>query len=168
MAPLLAASLFGPEFIAQEVTLAKSSLLASARHSVASAFEPPAPGEEFIEQMGYQFSPRYAASVDARIMELYGARTRSIRAGGALRRGLRLKFTLKTDAPGPFEVIWKVRNRGEAATRAGDLRGKLISENADCQVRYEHTKYPGQHYIEVYVVQSVVVVASDHHEVYIK
>jgi hypothetical protein len=160
--------LFGSEFVAQEVKLAKSSLLASARHAVAKTFDPPAPGEEFIEQEGYPFSPRYAASIDARVMELYGAKAQSIRSHGALRRRLRLRFTLKTDAPGPFEVIWKVRNRGEAASRAGDLRGKLIAQNGNNRTRYEDTKYPGRHFIEVYVVQNGRVVASDHHEVHIR
>jgi len=158
--------LFGSEFVAQEVKLAKSSLLASARQRIAKSLDTPAPGEEFIEQRGYLFSPRYAATIDARVMELYGARAQSIRADGALRRGLRLKFTLKTDTVGPFEVIWKVRNRGQAAAQAGDLRGKLIA--GDSRTRYENTKYPGRHYIEAYVVQNGRVVASDHHEVHIK
>ena len=160
--------LFGPEFVAQEVKLAKASLVASARHSFAKALEPRAPEEEFIEEKGYRFQPRYAANIDARVMELYGARAQSIRSGKAVRRGLRLKFMLRTDAPGPVEVIWKVRNRGEAATRANDLRGGLIAANGDARSRYEHTKYPGRHYVEVYVVKDGTVVASDHHEVVIE
>lgn len=157
--------LFGPEFVEPAVAGAKAAIIASAHPSQRPPADAPAPGEQFIEDRGYPFQPRYTATIDGRIMELYGARGRTIRDRKTLRRGLKLKFTVRTDTPGPYQVIWKVRNRGDAA--AADLRGTLIASNGSAHSRVESTKYRGRHYIEVYIVRHGEVVASDHHEVVI-
>ncbi|WP_149359322.1 SMODS domain-containing nucleotidyltransferase [Lolliginicoccus suaedae] len=159
--------LFGPEFVTPEVTEAKAAIVATAR-SCRPALDVRAPGEEFIEEQGYRFQPRYTATIDGRVMELNGGRARTLRDRKPVRRGLRLRFTVKTDAPHPYRVIWKVRNRGDPATAAADLRGALIAPNQAGDARFESTKYRGRHYIEVYIVREEVVVASDHHEVIIQ
>ncbi len=159
--------LFGPEFVTPEVLLESKALIAHGYKNPVRAAMERAPGEEFIEEKGLGFSPRYLATIEGRVEELGGFRHRPIRAQ-RLRRGMKLKFKLRTDTPAPFEVIWKVRNRGDAATQAGDLRGKLMGGQAGSLVHEESTKYPGRHYIEVYVVKGGVVVASDHHEVVIE
>jgi Adenylyl/Guanylyl and SMODS C-terminal sensor domain len=78
-----------------------------------------------------------------------------------------LRFHLRTDAPEPYEVLWRVRNRGfEAAQIRGGLRGQIRSGgNVSRNVQHESTSYRGTHYVEAYVVRDGVVVASDHHEV---
>jgi hypothetical protein len=161
--------MFGDEFVAVEVEIRKAALRTAHRSGMRkSATVVAAPGEEFIEQRGLPFSPRYGATIDARIREVYGARSTTIRSGAPLRPGLSLRFTLKTDTPEPYEVIWKVRNRGEVAASLGQLRGQLVDSNGGKNVRTEHTKYDGDHYVEAYVVKNGRVVASDHHEVHIR
>ncbi|ROZ52976.1 nucleotidyltransferase [Rhodococcus sp. WS1] len=160
--------LFGPEFIASDVTLAKSAILASGRNMNNKALVVRAPNEQFIEEKGFVFSPRYTATIVGKTSELYGALAKTIRSGRKLRRGLQLEFRVRTDAPKPYEVIWKVRNHGEVAEAIGQLRGELIAPNRDQHRRVERTLYPGRHFIEVYIVVSGIVVASDHHEVVIE
>jgi hypothetical protein len=158
--------LFGAEFTAPEVEESKSVLLAAAvRSKSLRPIRDVAPREEFIENRGYAFSPRYSARIDGRIREFGGFRARSIRSGRGVPRGSHLEFKLVTDAPSPFSILWKVRNRGEEATRAEDLRGQLRLGEAGSLSCRESAKYRGTHYVEVYVVKDGVVVASDHHEV---
>lgn len=75
---------------------------------------------------------------------------------------------MSTDVPGDYEVWWKVRNRGDVVKRAGQLRGQIVRQGNDGRKQQtEPTPYPGRHYVEAYVAQNGVVVASDHHEVHI-
>lgn len=160
--------LFGPEFVAPVVVQARKALTASAalRHSAPDVDR--APGEEFIEEKGYRFTPQYAATIDGRIVNMPGFRKPSIRQFPFVPRHRELEFRLKTDCPGPIKVLWKVRNRGQAAADASDLRGEIRTGDSTTLVHRETTKYRGEHYIEVYVIKDGVVVASDHHEVVIR
>ncbi|MGO9102096.1 MAG: nucleotide-binding domain-containing protein [Mycobacterium sp.] len=78
-------------------------------------------------------------------------------------RGRKLQFHLRTDAPEPYEVLWKIRNRGtEAAQIPGELRGQIRKGgNKSRNIHEESTKYRGSHYVEAYVVRDGIVVASD-------
>lgn len=76
--------------------------------------------------------------------------------GRSLSSGLYLKFVASTNTDGPFHYYWQVVNTGEAARLAGDLRGKIFDDN---QVRWEHTKYPGKHWIECFIVRDGICVA---------
>ncbi len=162
--------LFGPEFVSVEVTALSKSLtasgvsLASRRMSQQVVRASAAPSEEFIEEKGYRISPRFTARIDAKTMELNGFRHRRLRGGRPVPRGAWIKFHLVTDTPGHYDVLWKVRNFGTAAEADGGLRGQLIGSDTPTH-RKEFAKYPGQHYVEAYVVQNGVVVASDHHNV---
>lgn len=89
---------------------------------------------------------------------------RNLRSVG---KGRKLRFKVITDVPEPFELYWKVRNRGAEAEQVGDLRGQLIRDSGT-RSRVEDTKYRGRHYVEVSVVKNGQVVASDHHDVVIK
>ena len=161
--------MFGDKFVAVEVReMAKTLQATRTRKSAVALREDAAPGEEFIEDKGLGLSPRYSATIDGKVAELNGFRHRPIRSKKQLRRGMKLNFTLKTDTPPPYDVLWKVRNHGEAATAAGGLRGQLIRSNTGAITRRdEGTEYPGRHYIEVYVIQNGTVVASDRHDVVI-
>lgn len=158
--------LFGEEFAAQEVKAARSSLVHS-RSLQASARivpEPAAPDEEFIHEKA-RIERRYDARIDATIIGKY---SRSLRKARVVQVGRDLRFNLRTDAPEPYEVWWKVRNRGKASERAGQLRGQIVRQgNVSRNLQEESTRYPGRHYVEAYVVRNGVVIASDHHEVHI-
>jgi hypothetical protein len=56
--------------------------------------------------------------------------------------------------------MWKVRNYGDEAQKADDLRGE-ISYDKGFQKKEESTKYHGKHYVECYVIINNLCVASD-------
>ncbi|MGH3119003.1 MAG: nucleotide-binding domain-containing protein [Gaiellales bacterium] len=82
-------------------------------------------------------------------------------------KGRVLRFRIATDVPEPFDLYWKVRNRGLEAERIDQLRGQIFKDNGTRR-HTEHTLYTGRHYVEVYVVRNGSVVATDHHEVPIR
>jgi len=67
---------------------------------------------------------------------------------------------IKNTVPAPFSVKWKVRNYGEEAKTAGDLRGE-ISDDQGFNQRKENTKYQGEHYVECYIIKDGKCVAMD-------
>jgi Adenylyl/Guanylyl and SMODS C-terminal sensor domain/Second Messenger Oligonucleotide or Dinucleotide Synthetase domain len=126
-----------------------------------------APGEQFIEELGYPLRPAYAARINATVRDLNGFRRGTLlRAIRHTRKHMSIDFCLSTDCPEPYELWWKVRNTGEEATAAGCLRGKIVKDEGQRR-RTETTAYRGTHYVEVYVVKNGIVVATDHHDVHI-
>ncbi len=61
---------------------------------------------------------------------------------------------------GPFEVWWKVRNRGEEAARLTSFAEKFVAAIRGSVVHREQTQYRGRHYVEVYIVKDGRVVAT--------
>lgn len=97
-------------------------------------------------------------SIDAYIYD--GSKTKKLGGinsnGRNLSTGFCLKFVAQTNAKGNFQYYWQVVNTGQAAKLAQDLRGKIF---ADSQIRWEHTKYTGKHWVECFVVQNNTCVA---------
>jgi hypothetical protein len=152
--------LLGPEF-----TLPSTSpLRKSATPAVSNVAEPAAPGEEFIEDMGFDLEGGYTARIDATVGKKAGFRSGPLRSMRVVGRGRDLSFRVSTDVPGPYDVYWKVRNRGDEAAAARDLRGKLLKD-AGSRSHAESTQYAGNHYVEVYIVKNGQVLASDRHRV---
>lgn len=163
--------LFGPEFAADEVNAARTAIVAARaerdlRHRTVSALTAEvAPHEQFIENKCATGPPHYSAIIEGRVQGT--RRNHLLRRQRVVGRNRTLRFHLRTDAPEPYEVLWKVRNRGpDAAMIPGELRGEIRQGgNISRNVHEESTKYRGSHYIEAYVVRNGVVIASDHHEV---
>lgn len=125
-----------------------------------------APGEEFIEEKGYRLVGGYQAQIECIVERKPGFRHGPIRGMGRVNKNRWLQFQLMTNVPRPFTLYWKVRNRGQVAMQAGQLRGELLLDGGNCR-RREHTLYPGEHYVEAYVVKDGFVLARDRHEVVI-
>jgi len=82
-----------------------------------------------------------------------------------LAKGRDIAFRLEASTvESPLKVMWKVKNTGEEATSAGQLRGSVVIGDTS---RYEHTAYAGSHYVEVYIVKDGVCVAIDRQPVII-
>lgn len=62
----------------------------------------------------------------------------------------------------PFEIYWKVKNRGEEAIKLRKLRGEIIKGTSR---KVEQTQFKGGHYVECYIVHNGVCVARDHIDV---
>lgn len=155
--------LFGDEFTAPEVrelakSMQRSGVVQLATPTTRDVVER-APGEQFVQEH-HRVAIRYAARIDARVVKANGyLHPRTFRSDWSLKPGHTLRFDVSTDAPQPYQVIWKVRNRGEMAARLGQLRGRLIYGSGNRH--RETTRYAGHHYVEVYIVKDGVVVASD-------
>lgn len=157
--------LFGEEFASGEVKEARAAILAT---KSLRPFDPTvaglaAPQEEYVHDKA-KIERRYDARIDATI--LGGAAGRSLRKARVVRIRRDVRFKLWTNTPEPYEVWWKIRNRGSVAGRVRELRGQIVlNGRVSRNIHQESTLYPGQHYVEAYVVRNGVVVASDHHEV---
>lgn len=151
--------IFGPDFVVP--TKASTSL----QKVATKALDSRAPDEQFIDEI-YTVDVRYKARIDCSLAPRSGFRTGPVRRGQTLSKGHELKFKMSTDAPPPYSVYWKVRNRGVEASGVGGLRGQLMSDSGH-ELRRETTRYTGSHYIDVYVVKDGRVVAADRHSVII-
>jgi hypothetical protein len=134
---------------------------------VSKALAVRAPHEEFIEEMGFPFVGGYRARIECSVDRKAGFRHGPLRSMRAVDKGRVLRFGVTTDVPEPFDLYWKVRNRGREAERIDQLRGQLFKDNGTRR-HSEHTLYTGRHYVEVYVVKNGLIVATDHHEVPIR
>lgn len=72
-----------------------------------------------------------------------------------------LEFAItECDVQEPYEVKWKVLNRGDEAERRNDVRGQIVSSSRP-GVRHERTSFRGEHIVECYIVKDGIVVARD-------
>ncbi|MEU8073769.1 nucleotidyltransferase [Micromonospora sp. NPDC049151] len=72
-----------------------------------------------------------------------------------------LDFTIiECSVPEPYDVKWKVLNRGDEAERRNNIRGQIISSSRP-GVRHERTSFRGEHVVECYIVKDGIVVARD-------
>lgn len=78
-----------------------------------------------------------------------------------LRADKRLTFRI-TDCtvPEPYEVKWKVLNRGTEAERRNMIRGAIVPSNRP-KMRDERSDFRGEHVVECYIIKEGIVVARD-------
>jgi len=152
---------FGDAFKAPTV-LSTAASATPARADETAVLLPRAPKEQYIEELGYRRVLSHKVRITAAVEKKAGFRSGPLRRLGSVGKHRRLRFTVTTDVPRPFEMYWKVRNIGREA--AGQLRGELIKDNGS-MTRTETTSYRGRHYVEVYVVKNGQVLAMDRHDV---
>jgi hypothetical protein len=119
--------------------------------------------EEFIEDK-FQVDITHSVTTDCEVTQ-DGWRPASLREMLRGRtplmanKGLKFKLTSCTVVY-PYEVKWKVLNRGAEAERRNNIRGKIISSSQP-NFRNERTSFRGEHVVECYVVKDGVVVARE-------
>lgn len=74
-------------------------------------------------------------------------------------KSLEFSFTEIT-VPEPFEIKWKVFNRGEVARKRDCVRGQILPDGGRRR-RTERTNFRGDHVVECYAIKDDVVVAKD-------
>lgn len=163
--------IFGPQFKSPAATAASAATPAVKSLSTSGyiARDPRAPGEQFIDDL-VPLDLRHWVHVDADVSEpqLYNRRQR--RAALRSRRnrvppGRNVTFKITaTDVPKPYEVRWKVRNRGIDAKQRNCERGSIFV-GSDQHV--EPTAFKGPHYVECYIVKDGQCVAAAHVPVHI-
>ena len=60
----------------------------------------------------------------------------------------------------PYEIYWKVLNRGEEAKQRDCIRGQIVPDRG-YERKKEQTDFYGDHIVECYCVKNGVVVAKD-------
>lgn len=119
--------------------------------------------EEFIEDR-YPVDIRYTLRIDCEVRQS-GYQMHVLREMLAKRIPLlaskKLEFWIKQiTVPTPFEIKWKVLNRGEVARRRDCVRGQIWSDTGRMR-RSETTNFRGDHIVECYAIKDGVVVAKD-------
>jgi Adenylyl/Guanylyl and SMODS C-terminal sensor domain/Second Messenger Oligonucleotide or Dinucleotide Synthetase domain len=73
----------------------------------------------------------------------------------------KLAFTIKKiNVPPPYQMKWKVLNRGEVAQRRDCIRGQIVTDEGRFR-KTETTDFKGDHVVECYAIKDDVVVAKD-------
>jgi hypothetical protein len=122
-------------------------------------------GEQFLSDFGITENIQYKIKVDARVIQ-DGWRPFLLRGtSNFLRKKRKLEFFIQDcKVPGNYSIKWKVKNYGDEAIEAEDLRGEITSDRGR-GTKIENTKYTGRHYVECYAIQNSVCVAKDRIEV---
>lgn len=68
---------------------------------------------------------------------------------------------IDNDIIGPYQVKWKILNRGAEARRRNCIRGEIQASNNGNETRKETADFTGNHLVECYGIQNGVVVARD-------
>ncbi|MGP9490028.1 nucleotide-binding domain-containing protein [Glutamicibacter sp. AOP5-A2-7] len=119
--------------------------------------------EEFIEDK-YPVDIVHSVTIDCQVTQ-DGWRKASLlemlrnRTLLRVNKDLTFKVTSCTVAH-PYEMKWKVLNRGEVAVRRNNIRGQIIGSSQP-NVRNERTTFRGEHVVECFVVKDGVVVARN-------
>jgi hypothetical protein len=124
--------------------------------------------EEFIQYL-LPVQLRYEVDLDCKVSRngnIIGWLQSMSRRREILLPGCELKFIASTTAPAPYDVYWKVKNRGEVAKKNDCIRGQIIQSN---QLTHEEsTSFKGDHYVECYIVKNGICVAKRRINVQIK
>lgn len=119
--------------------------------------------EEFIEDL-YEVQISEDLRIECNVSQ-NGFRPFGLRDALRGRRWLRPQKTLdffieSTTATRPFDVRWKVLNRGEESYRRDLIRGQIIKGTGKVRHR-ERTHFRGEHLVECYLIAGGVVIARD-------
>ncbi|HPL15907.1 MAG TPA: nucleotidyltransferase [Spirochaetota bacterium] len=121
----------------------------------------PAVSEDFIERYGIRYDLQYQLKINSHVHQ-NGFRGFNLRGTkNPLCKEIKLEFFVeKNTTPPPYNIKWKVKNRGEQAQRLNALRGEITDDNGTMS-KVEHTRYRGVHYVECYVIKGKTCVARD-------
>ena len=119
--------------------------------------------EEFIEDRN-PIDIRHTLKIDCEVKQ-NGFRehflTEMITRALPLLANKKLTFTItKNTVPWPYEIKWKVLNRGEEAQRRDMMRGEIVDDAGHNQ-KTETTNFKGDHVVECYAIKDGIVVAKD-------
>jgi hypothetical protein len=119
--------------------------------------------EEFIESM-FPVDIAHSVAIDCEVTQ-NGWRPASLREmlrdRTLLKADKDLKFrVVDCSVDGPYELKWKVLNRGTDAEGRNMIRGQIVGSSQP-NIRQERTTFRGEHVVECFVVKDGIVVARD-------
>lgn len=113
--------------------------------------------EEFIEDI-VAVDIRSSLSIEC-IATQDGHRPEILSKLAFLRKNKKLMFYItKTDALPPYDIKWKVKNKGAVAKAKGMYRGHILNDAGKGE-RKENSNFGGAHYVECYIIKENVCVA---------
>lgn len=109
---------------------------------------------------------RYVCRIDATLYQRKGFRSGKLSSGGnKVFKGSKMRFEIgRCTVPEPYEIYWKVLNRGEEAIARDCVRGQIVL-GGKVWKQTEPAAFAGPHIVEVYIVKEGVCVAKDRHDV---
>lgn len=123
--------------------------------------------EEFTDEKFSDVDIRYSLKVNCIVKES-GYRARSLRTYLAeisrswLPQNRSLSFDIDKNTleeiPEPYDVYWKILNRGPEAEKRDNIRGQIVLGKI---THTENTKFSGSHKVWCYIVKDNIVVAQD-------
>ncbi|OZS43032.1 nucleotide-binding domain-containing protein [Photobacterium sanguinicancri] len=119
--------------------------------------------EQFIEDR-YPVDIRYPLALECEVSQ-NGYRvnilTRMLAQKIPLLANKKLLFTIsEIQVPDPYQIKWKVLNRGAEAQRKDCIRGQILDDGGYNR-RNESTSFKGEHVVECYAIKNGIVVAKD-------
>jgi hypothetical protein len=85
--------------------------------------------------------------------------------GNKVRRGRRIRFEIAScNVQPPYQIYWKVLNRGEKAMEKDCVRGQIELGGRVWRI-HELTAFVGPHFVECYIVKDGICLAADRQEV---
>ena len=119
--------------------------------------------EEYIENL-YPVEIRYNLEIDCEVNQKgfrEGLLREYLRKGFPLLSGKSLRFFIsEINIPQPYDIKWKVTNRGNEAIKRNCIRGQIINDSGNEQ-KIESTSFNGEHFVECYVIKNNMVIAKD-------
>jgi len=117
--------------------------------------------EEFIQYF-FPVEKRYQLTLECNV-EQDGFRVTTLmnilKQGKWLSPQKTLNFFISLNTvPKPYDIYWKVKNRGEEAKRRNCLRGQIVKTNSETHT--ETTQFKGEHYVECFIIKNGVCVAK--------
>lgn len=118
--------------------------------------------------IGLALDPRYRFRIEGHVLRKasMGAYLLQDRGNRVLRsRTIRFQIA-ECNVPEPFQIFWKVRNRGPESLKNDAVRGQIEEGERIWRID-ESTSFVGPHYVDCYAVKNGVCVAKDRQEVII-
>ena len=119
--------------------------------------------EEFIENL-FPVDISESVTIDCEVTQDGWRPTtlrQMLRTGALLRADKSLKFwMIDCSVEEPFDVKWKVLNRGPEAERRNMIRGQIVASTRK-NTRVEHSDFKGEHVVECYIIKDGIVLARD-------
>ncbi|WP_328701904.1 MULTISPECIES: nucleotide-binding domain-containing protein [Bacillus amyloliquefaciens group] len=113
--------------------------------------------EEFIEHqfpINIKFETKLGAAIVKNDKQI-GILDDYLKREEKLDKNLSLYFKVRTSASEPYEVYWKVKNRGDAAERVDQIRGEIFKGlYPEKTFHQESTSFSGNHYVECYIIKN--------------
>ncbi|PNZ56487.1 nucleotidyltransferase [Staphylococcus casei] len=138
--------------------LNKSEILRLVKSNSENTFDE---SEEFIEHF-FSVENKFQLTLECYV-EQNGYRidtlTNMLRQGKCLSPRKKLKIFIKSNTvPKPYDVYWKVKNRGVEAKKRNQIRGQIVKTNSETHT--ENTQFKGEHFVACYIVKNGICVAK--------